>query len=81
MLEKVPQLDVLLGPARLDLGSDLVYVEAAAVAFILLFGSILAGLAVTFTVPRVLSLFITPGKVYPLYGFHDSMHRPPPSGS
>ena len=27
------------------------------------------------TVPRVLNLFLKPGAVYPLYGFHDRIHR------
>ena len=75
LAQKVPQLDVLLGPASLDYSNNNLYLEAAAAAFVLMFGSILAGLVVTFTVPRVLSLAVRPGKVYPLYGFHDSMHR------
>ena len=34
-----------------------------------------AAFVLTFTVPRVLNLAIRPDKVYPLYGFHDSLHR------
>jgi non-ribosomal peptide synthetase-like protein len=74
-LQKMPQLGAILGAASLDFRSDLLYLDAAGAAFILLLGSILTGLVVTFTVPRVLSLAITPGRVYPLYGFHDSLHR------
>jgi non-ribosomal peptide synthetase-like protein len=74
-LQKVPQLGAILGAASLDFAGDAVYLEAAAAALVLVLGSILAGLLVTFTVPRVLSLAITPGRVYPLYGLHDSLHR------
>ena len=35
----------------------------------------LGGLLFVLTVPRLLNLFIRPGTVYPLYGFHDRIHR------
>jgi non-ribosomal peptide synthetase-like protein len=38
-------------------------------------GAVLAAFVCAVTVPRLLNLFITPGKVYPLYGFHDRLHR------
>ena len=41
----------------------------------LFFGAVIAGLLFVATVPRVLSVFITPGKVYPLYGFHYLIQR------
>ena len=41
----------------------------------LFFGAVLLGLLFVFTVPRVLNLFITPDKVYPLYGFHYRVHH------
>ena len=34
-----------------------------------------SGSSSSVTVPRVLNLSITPDKVYPLYGFHYSVHR------
>ena len=37
--------------------------------------AVLVGLVFVGTVPRVLNLFITPDKVYPLYGFHYWVHR------
>lgn len=49
--------------------------DALAVSFVLLFGSMLAGLLVVMTVPRLLNLAIEPGKAYPLYGFHYWAHR------
>jgi non-ribosomal peptide synthetase-like protein len=74
-LMTVPEVNALVGPAPLDFSSGALYVEALAVSALLLFGSILGGLLLTFTVPRVLNLAIKPDKVYPLYGFHDSLHR------
>ena len=41
----------------------------------LFFGLVLGGLLFVVTVPRLLNLFIRPGTVYPLYGFHDRIHR------
>ncbi len=38
-------------------------------------GAILLGGAVVVTVPRILRRFITPGRAYPLYGLHHSVHR------
>ncbi|MGH3931142.1 MAG: Pls/PosA family non-ribosomal peptide synthetase, partial [Pseudonocardiaceae bacterium] len=42
---------------------------------VLFFGSVLVGLLVVVTVPRVLNLAIKPDKVYCLYGFHYWVHR------
>ena len=39
------------------------------------FGLVLAGLLAVAIVPRLLNLFIKPCVVYPLYGFHDRLHR------
>jgi non-ribosomal peptide synthetase-like protein len=44
-------------------------------SLVLFFGSLLVGLAVVVTVPRLLNLALQPGKVYPLYGFHYGVHR------
>ena len=45
------------------------------VSLVLFFGAVLVGLLFVVTVPRLLNLFIKPDKVYPLYGFHDRVHR------
>jgi non-ribosomal peptide synthetase-like protein len=42
---------------------------------VLFFGAMLTGLVFVRTVPRVLNRFITPDKVYPLYGFHYWVYR------
>lgn len=49
--------------------------EAVAFSAALYFGSILLGLLAAGTIPRALRGFLKPDKVYPLYGFHHSVHR------
>ncbi len=50
--------------------------SAAAMELSLLyFGALFVGLLFVVTVPRALNLALKPGKVYPLYGFHDRVHR------
>ncbi|MEV6983052.1 Pls/PosA family non-ribosomal peptide synthetase [Sphaerisporangium sp. NPDC051017] len=49
--------------------------EALAASALLFFGVVAAGLALVTTVPRLLNLALTPGRVYPLYGFHYWAHR------
>ena len=51
------------------------YQEGLIVSAALFSGAILIGAAVVLTVPRVLRRFITPGRAYPLYGLHHSLHR------
>ena len=55
--------------------SRALYIDALVLSVVLFFGAALAGLLLVVTVPRVLNLFIKPDTVYPLYGFHDRVHR------
>ena len=48
---------------------------ALALSLLFFFGALLIGLLLVVTVPRVLNLFLQPDRVYPLYGFHDRVHR------
>ena len=75
MLAEVPQLATILDPGTLAITSWTFYGEALAASFVLFFGSVLLGLLVVSTVPRVLSLAIKPDKVYRLYGVHYWIHR------
>ncbi len=50
-------------------------VEAAILSLVLFFGLALIGLLLAIAVSRVLSSFIRPDTVYPLYGLHDAVHR------
>ena len=75
LLKAVPQLTALLDPATVVVTTEGFYLEALVASFVLFFGSLLVGLVVVLTVPRVLNLAIKPDKVYPLYGLHYSLHR------
>ncbi len=71
-------LDLLLralGPSTGGTSARAFYVDALVLSLVLFFGAILVGLLFVVTVPRVLNLFIEPDTVYPLYGFHDRIHR------
>ncbi|MCX5190407.1 Pls/PosA family non-ribosomal peptide synthetase [Streptomyces sp. NBC_00268] len=73
LIAGLPQLQTVLDPQPMT--SPAFYVDALIAAVLVLFGSLLAGLLVVGTVPRVLSRAIEPGKVYPLYGFHYGIQR------
>src|SRR5438093_538208 len=51
------------------------FIEALVLSVVFFFGAVLAGLLAVGLVPRVLSRFITPDTVYPLYGFRYGAHR------
>jgi non-ribosomal peptide synthetase-like protein len=70
-LTKVPQLTTLLAPGPVSFTTwDFYRDDALIFSTVLFFGATLVGLVSVRIVPRVLNLFITPDKVYPLYGFH-----------
>ncbi|MER6101599.1 Pls/PosA family non-ribosomal peptide synthetase [Streptomyces sp. NPDC001832] len=71
----VPALHNRLGPGAAGFASPDLYIDALVLSCVLFFGFVVVGLALSFTIPRLLSLFVKPDKVYPLYGFHYSMHR------
>jgi non-ribosomal peptide synthetase-like protein len=75
LLAGVPRLGALLDPGPVDFTKWTLYRDYAAVSFVLYVGAVLVGLVAVMTVPRVLRLAIKPGKVYPLYGIHYSIHR------
>jgi non-ribosomal peptide synthetase-like protein len=75
LVAEIPQLTAVVDSGALAFTSWTFYVDALAASFVLLFGSLLAGLVFVLTVPRVLNLFIEPDTVYRLYGFHYGVHR------
>lgn len=59
------------GPA-----TSLVYdQDALEISAAILFGTTLAGLLIVTTLPRLLSIGLKPGQVYPLYGVHFALQR------
>src|SRR5262249_7146624 len=51
------------------------FIEALILSLVLFFGLALAGLLLVVALSRLLSPFVKPDVVYPLYGFHDAAHR------
>lgn len=75
LLLELPQLSVLLEPGTVALRSWAFYSHVAQASALLFFGSMVMGLLVVATVPRVLNLALKPDHVYPLYGLHYALHR------
>ena len=75
LLVAVPRLSELMAEGVGAVAGWTFYRDALAVSFVLFFGSVLVGLVIVMTVPRLLNLAITPDKVYRLYGFHYGVHR------
>jgi non-ribosomal peptide synthetase-like protein len=71
----IPALNGLLTAGPTSLRSSGFYLAILATAAVLFFGGAILGLLAVLIVPRVLHLFITPDKVYPLYGFHYVVQR------
>src|SRR5439155_1019429 len=51
------------------------FIDALQLSLLFFFGAVLVGLPLVVAIPRVLNLFLKPDTVYPLYGFHDRVHR------
>ncbi len=75
LLTAVPALGKVLDPRTDAITSRALYVDAFYVSGAFFFGLVLAGLLMVAIVPRLLNLLIKPCVVYPLYGFHDRLHR------
>ncbi|MFY9635861.1 MAG: Pls/PosA family non-ribosomal peptide synthetase, partial [Cellulosimicrobium cellulans] len=72
-------LAALLGPylstGHLQVGASNFFVDVLAVTLALYIAGLFIGLIIVCTIPRLLNRFITPDKVYPLYGVHFSIQR------
>jgi non-ribosomal peptide synthetase-like protein len=71
----LPSLDALVNS---DAGTPLaagLYDAVMLAALVAYCGGLLVLLACAAGLPRLLNRFLTPGKVYPLYGLHDRLHR------
>jgi non-ribosomal peptide synthetase-like protein len=75
LLTAVPKLGHVLNPSMSAITTSSLYLDALVLSLVLFFGPVLLGLLVVATVPRLLNLFIRPSAVYPLFGFHDRVHR------
>lgn len=75
LLTAVPKLGKVLNPSMDAITTLALYRDALFISLVLFFGSVLLGLVFVVTVPRLLSVFIKPCAVYPLFGFRDWVHR------
>jgi non-ribosomal peptide synthetase-like protein len=75
LLTAVPMLGQVLDPRTDTITSPGLYANALVTSLVLFFGSVLLGLLAVATLPRLLNVFVKPVKVYPLFGFHDRIHR------
>jgi non-ribosomal peptide synthetase-like protein len=75
LLTAVPKLGKVLNPSKDAITTLALYRDALVISLVLFFGSVLLGLVFVVTVPRLLSVFIKPCAVYPLFGFRDRIHR------
>jgi non-ribosomal peptide synthetase-like protein len=73
---RLPSLgELLMAPGTWAVAQPRLYVDALVLSAVILFGFVLLGLPVLFTVPRLIALLVKPDRVYPLYGLHYSAHR------
>ncbi|MFC3572337.1 Pls/PosA family non-ribosomal peptide synthetase [Streptomyces yaanensis] len=75
LFTEVPALGKRLGPEAAGITLSELLTDALMLSTVLFFGFVFVGLALMFTVPRLLRLVVKPDKVYPLYGFHYAAHR------
>ena len=75
LLTAVPMLGRVIDPSMDAITSPSLYRDAAIISAVLFFGPVLIGLFTVAALPRLLNLFVKPVAVYPLFGFHDRIHR------
>jgi non-ribosomal peptide synthetase-like protein len=61
--------------AASSLANGALLVEAAILSLVVFFGLAVVGLLLMVALPRALGPFVRAETVYPLYGFHDAVHR------
>ncbi|MEU6838960.1 Pls/PosA family non-ribosomal peptide synthetase [Streptomyces rubiginosohelvolus] len=75
LLAQAPQLAAFARPGPTALTTWVFYTEAFAASVVLFFGAIPLGLLLVTLVPRLLGRTLTPGRAYPLFGFHHGVQR------
>ncbi|MCY1157191.1 MAG: non-ribosomal peptide synthetase, partial [Citricoccus sp.] len=75
VLDVIPWLSNMLWSPVVSFTSASFYGYVLLTSVILFFGTILVGMVLTMTVPRLLNLALTPDRTYRLYGFHFACHR------
>jgi len=75
LLRAVPALATSVGARITENALWRLGLAALVLSVVLFAGAVLLGLLIVGVVPRVLNVFLKPGRVYPLYGFHYRIHR------
>ncbi|MEV6808110.1 Pls/PosA family non-ribosomal peptide synthetase [Streptomyces sp. NPDC051132] len=75
LFTEVPAIGKRLDPQTAALTRAELVPDALAVSLTVFCGFLVLGLLALYTVPRLLSRVVRPGRVYPLYGFHYTLHR------
>ncbi|GGX43667.1 hypothetical protein GCM10010353_68360 [Streptomyces chryseus] len=75
LLTQVPALSDVFAPGTVGFTSSRLYLDALILSLVLFSGFVVVGLVTLVTVPRLLNLVMKPGRIYPLYGLHYSVHR------
>ena len=79
LVAAAPSLDSVLDPSVAASAGVVwlrgLFIGALVLSLLFFFGVVLIAPLLVVTVPRVLNLFLKPDTVYPLYGFHDRVHR------
>ncbi|MFG2352753.1 Pls/PosA family non-ribosomal peptide synthetase [Streptomyces sp. NPDC048521] len=75
LFTEIPAIGKRLDPRTAALSRPELISDALVLSLVLFCGFVVVGLGVLYTVPRLLHLAIKPDRVYPLYGFHYTLHR------
>jgi non-ribosomal peptide synthetase-like protein len=71
----IPSLGSALDSGMTSVTRPQFYLDTLVASAVLFFGSVVLGLVLATTVPRLLNLFLQPDRVYPVYGFHYAVNR------
>ncbi|KOV56235.1 Pls/PosA family non-ribosomal peptide synthetase [Streptomyces sp. MMG1121] len=75
LFTEVPAIGKRLDPQTTALTPSELISDALVLSLVLFFGFVVLGLAALYSLPRLLRLAVKPDRVYPLYGFHYSVHQ------
>jgi non-ribosomal peptide synthetase-like protein len=75
VLDVIPWLSNMLWSPVVSFTSASFYGFVLLTSVVLFFGTILVGMFLTMSLPRLLNLALTPDRTYRLYGFHFACHR------
>ncbi|MER6328284.1 Pls/PosA family non-ribosomal peptide synthetase [Streptomyces sp. NPDC001034] len=75
LFTQVPAIGKRLDPQTQSLAPAELLTDSLLLSLALFLGFAVVGLAVLYTLPRLLGLVVRPDRVYPLYGLHYALHR------